>query len=200
PTSLNAQLSGRSIPPPLRIRFITNEGTLRDIAGAEVRIEKLVSDSDITILQFPEYGARCVKKIGKCSPDAYIQMAIQLAYFQLHGRVVPTYETASTRRFLHGRTETIRTLSVDSKAFVEGMSNKSLNSQQKFDLLQSATKAHSLYTRESSDGKGCDRHMLGLRLLLQKDESHPIFEDSAYAKSQEWLLSTSGLSTGEYLN
>ena len=64
--------------------------------------------------------------IAKCSPDAYLQMVIQLAYFKTHKKVVPTYETASTRQFLHGRTDTIRTLSVESKLFVEGMESESL--------------------------------------------------------------------------
>lgn len=53
-------------------------------------------------------------------------MVIQLAYFKTHKKVVPTYESGSTRKFLHGRTDTIRTLSVESKAFVEGMESGSL--------------------------------------------------------------------------
>ncbi|CAG8673044.1 6506_t:CDS:2, partial [Scutellospora calospora] len=127
PTTLNAQLSGRLIPPPFRIRFITNEQTLKDIEVAEDRTKTLIADSDATVLQFPEYGTHFIKKIGKCSPDAYLQMVIQLAYYQLHGRVVPTYESSATRKFLRGRTETIRTLSMESKSFVEGMLDKSLS-------------------------------------------------------------------------
>ncbi|CAG8472765.1 6372_t:CDS:10, partial [Dentiscutata heterogama] len=195
PTSLNAQLSGRPIPSPFRIRFITNEQTLKDIRAAESKTRELIADSDATILQFSEYGTSLIKKI-----DAYLQMALQLAYYQLHGRVVPTYETGATRKFLRGRTETVRTLSVESKAFVEGMLDKSLSVQQKYDRLQAATKAHTNYSIDASNGKGCDRHLLGLRLLLQKGESHPIFEEPIFAKSQEWLLSTSSLTSGDYFS
>ena len=39
------------------------------------------------------------------SPDAYAQMAIQLAYYRLKGTVRATYESAQTRKFLAGRTE-----------------------------------------------------------------------------------------------
>ncbi|CAI2168437.1 20542_t:CDS:2 [Funneliformis geosporum] len=180
PTLPNAPVSGRSIIPPQRIRFITNEQTLKDIIEAEKRISPIIADSDALILQFSEYGAHFIKKIGKCSPDAYLQMVLQLAYFITHKKVVPTYETGSTRKFLHGRTDTIRTLSLESKAFV----------QQKYDLLLSATKTHNIYTQDVSNGKGCDRYLLGLRLLLQNDESHPIFTESIFAKSQEWILST----------
>ncbi|CAG8509740.1 1973_t:CDS:10 [Racocetra persica] len=198
PVTLNAHLSGRPIPPPFRIRFVTNEQTLKDIFVAENKTKALIADSDATHLQFSEYGAQFIKKFGKCSPDAYFQMVIQLAYYQLHGRVVPTYETGATRQFLRGRTETIRTLSVESKAFVEGMLDKSLSVQQKYDLLQAATKAHTKYSIDASNGKGCDRHLLGLRLLLQTGESHPIFEEPIFAKSQEWLLSTSSLGSADY--
>jgi carnitine O-acetyltransferase len=67
-------------------------------------------------------------------------------------------------------------------------------------LLQAATKAHNAYTVNVSNGKGCDRHLLGLRLLLREGETHPLFTEPIFAKSQEWLLSTSGLGTGNKLN
>ena len=40
---------------------------------------------------------------------------------------------------------------------------------------------------------------MGLRLLLRPDlqESHPLFDDELFGKSQEWVLSTSGLSAGD---
>jgi carnitine O-acetyltransferase len=66
-------------------------------------------------------------------------------------------------------------------------------------LLQAATKAHSDYSRDASNGKGCDRHLLGLRLLLRKGESHPLFTEPIFTKSQEWLLSTSSLGAGDKL-
>lgn len=48
-------------------------------------------------------------------------MALQLAYYKSHGVAVPTYETASTRLFKHGRTDVIRTLSQDSYKWVRAM-------------------------------------------------------------------------------
>ena len=48
-------------------------------------------------------------------------MALQLAYHKSHNAPVATYETASTRAFLHGRTDVIRSLSEDSWRFVKAM-------------------------------------------------------------------------------
>lgn len=64
---------------------------------------------------------------AKVSPDAFIQMALQLAYWRDQGQFSATYETASTRMFAHGRTEVIRTFSTDSRAFVLGMADPSLS-------------------------------------------------------------------------
>lgn len=48
-------------------------------------------------------------------------MALQLAFLNDRGHPTAVYETASTRLFLHGRTEVIRSLSQESVAFVEAM-------------------------------------------------------------------------------
>jgi hypothetical protein len=58
---------------------------------------------------------------AKVSPDSFIQQALQLAWYRDQGYVTATYESASTRGFLHGRTETIRSVTSDSRAFVGAM-------------------------------------------------------------------------------
>ena len=45
-------------------------------------------------------------------------MAIQLAYYRLHHKFVLTYESATTRLFYLGRTETIRPVSQHLCAFI----------------------------------------------------------------------------------
>jgi len=57
-----------------------------------------------SITDYTGYGKNLIKKF-KMSPDAYAQMAIQLAYYRLKGTVRATYESAQTRKFLAGRTE-----------------------------------------------------------------------------------------------
>ena len=62
-----------------------------------------------------------VDVIAKVSPDSFIQQALQLAWYRDQGYVTATYESASTRGFLHGRTETIRSVTSESRAFVKAM-------------------------------------------------------------------------------
>ena len=53
------------------------------------------------------------------SPDAFIQMALQVTYFKNAGKFALTYESSMTRLYLQGRTETVRSLSNESAAFVK---------------------------------------------------------------------------------
>lgn len=48
---------------------------------------------------------------------------LQLAWYRTTGEFTATYETVLTRMFNKGRTETVRTLSQESRAFVLVMTN-----------------------------------------------------------------------------
>ncbi|CAO1632887.1 unnamed protein product [Sympodiomycopsis kandeliae] len=172
------------------------------IESAKSKARELVSDSDIRTLWFDEYGAEWMKKVGKLSPDAYIQMALQLAYARVTGRQTATYETASTRLYKHGRTDVIRSFSREAYEFVSAVTQeKTTSPSELYKLLSAATTAHNSQTRTSSMGGGIDRHLTGLRLVFNPEidtEGMPsTFTDPTFAESQSWKLSTSGLSAGD---
>lgn len=106
--------------------WITDATIHRYIAEAQASADAIAALSDSCVLIFDDYGNDWIKKVGKIPPDAFYQMVLQLAYYRVHKKVTATYETASTRKYLHGRTDTIRTCSVESKQFVEGWSDPSL--------------------------------------------------------------------------
>ncbi|KAG6332102.1 hypothetical protein ID866_6989, partial [Astraeus odoratus] len=101
-----------------RLDFVTSQHIEKAIVDATCRAEKLVTDSDHNVLYFTEFGGDEMQRVSKHSPDAFVQLAMQLAYYRLHGRTTPVYETALTRAFEHGRTETIRSLTRESFMFV----------------------------------------------------------------------------------
>jgi carnitine O-acetyltransferase len=76
-----------------------------------------IANVDLEISPSP-YGKGYIKSV-KISPDGYLQLALQLAFYRDQGYTPLTYESASTRRFYMGRTEVIRAASEDSKRFVE---------------------------------------------------------------------------------
>lgn len=70
--------------------------------------------------QFEGYG-KSFMKTQKVHPDSYVQMALQWAYYKMHNTFAPTYETATMRVFYHGRTETVRSCSIEVKEWIDKM-------------------------------------------------------------------------------
>ena len=75
------------------------------IETAVINVEKLISDLDLQLFVYAPYGKGFIKKCG-VSPDAYVQMAMQIAYRRDAGKFGLTYESSMTRLFRLGRTET----------------------------------------------------------------------------------------------
>ena len=188
-----------SLPDPLPLKFTTNEAVQRDIATALEFHTTTVAQHELRVQAYQGYGKGLIKRF-RCSPDAYVQLVIQLAYHKMHGRSRPTYESAATRKFQQGRTETCRSVSDDSVAFCAAMADPDVPADEARRHLRAALDAHVRYISDASDGRGVDRHLFGLRKLVRAGEPAPaIFEDPAYAYSGTWFVSSSQLSS-EYFN
>lgn len=82
----------------------------------------LLNDVDLHIYVHDLFG-KGLAKVSKTSPDAYAQMALQLAYYNDIGKFNLTYEASMTRMFKEGRTETVRACSIESREWVLSMRN-----------------------------------------------------------------------------
>ena len=173
----------------------------RDMADKGQRQYQELTDSvELRTVIHKGYGKPFIKK-ARCSPDAFLQLAMQLAVYRVFGRQLATYEATQTRKYIHGRTETTRAVSLESQAFVEAMGPESRIDQddveaeyEKLLLLRKAAKAHRDYATCASNGHGVDRHFLGLSLVLEEDEEAPaLFSHPAFVRSKTWRLSTSSL-------
>ena len=71
------------------------------------------------------YG-KGLMKANSISPDAYIQMALQLAYYRDAGKFNLTYEASMTRLFREGRTETVRPCTIESSKWVKAMEDETI--------------------------------------------------------------------------
>ncbi|XP_039417409.1 carnitine O-acetyltransferase isoform X1 [Corvus cornix cornix] len=180
------------LPMPKKLRFNITPEIKNDIEKAKQNLNIMVEDLDIKVMVFHQFG-KGFPKSEKISPDAFIQLALQLAYFRMYGHACATYESASLRMFRLGRTDTIRSTSVDSLKFVQSMDSPDKSDQEKADLLRRATQAHREYTDMAIRGNAIDRHLLGLKLQAIEDlVSMPeLFMDTAYAVAMHFNLSTS---------
>jgi carnitine O-acetyltransferase len=150
---------------------------------AETRLADLIQQNEFQTLDFGHYGKNFMTSMG-FSPDAFVQMAFQAAYYGLYGRVECTYEPAMTKMFLHGRTEAIRSVTPASVDFVQTFWGE-VPPQQKVDALKKACQAHTANTRECAKAQGCDRHMYALFSVWQRG----VDDDGAEAASSNGLSS-----------
>ncbi|CAJ2512345.1 Uu.00g053600.m01.CDS01 [Anthostomella pinea] len=188
-----------SLSDPVAVNFGITKEVQGEIDRATRDFDTVIGQHELAVQAYQGYGKGLIKKF-KCSPDAYVQMIIQLAYYKMYGKNRPTYESAATRRFQQGRTETCRTVSDESVAFCSSMADPSVSDQDREALFRKAVAAHIEYIGAASDGKGVDRHLFGLKKLLEPGEDVPaIYTDPAFAYSSSWYLSTSQLSS-EFFN
>lgn len=187
------------LPEPLALKFHLNPNVTKAIHRAATDFDAVIAQHDLKVQAYQGYGKGMIKKF-KCSPDAFVQMVIQLAYHKMYGINRPTYESAATRRFQQGRTETCRTVSDESVAFCNAMADPEVSPEQCVKAFRSALDAHVKYISDASDGKGVDRHLFGLKKCLTEGEEVPeIYKDRAYGYSSTWRISSSQLSS-EFFN
>nr|GAT46572.1 predicted protein [Mycena chlorophos] len=181
-----------------RLDWDVDDKITAQCTDALARAKTIIDNSDTNVYWFEDFGTDWIKGTIKQSPDAFIQMVLQLAYYKTRGEFTATYETALTRMFKRGRTETIRTFTNESRAWVLAMLDPNTSPQTRRNLLHDALHAHSTLTREAATGRGIDRHLLGLKLMLRplSGEESPFLDDELFRRSQTWKLSTSGLSAG----
>ncbi|XP_076436224.1 carnitine O-acetyltransferase-like [Babylonia areolata] len=189
-------LPAADVRPPRRLDLALTAKTHDALRLADQELTSLVNDIQITVFTFEDFGKDFPKKC-RMSPDAFIQVALQLAYYRLFRQPCATYESGSLRRFQLGRTDTIRSCSVDSHAFTQGMENKSLPAAAKVALLHQAVKSHRNYTNEVVAGQGIDRHLLGFKLAaLESGQNIPALHlDTSFTESTYFRLSTSQVAT-----
>lgn len=171
------------------IHFQLDPSVQSKIFEAKRIFKQIASTFDLTVETFFAFGKDFIKS-QKISPDSFIQMALQLAYFKIHKKTVLTYETATTRGFYKGRTETIRSQSCYSKSFCEAMESPLESKLIKKELLLRAIKYHNQTKIQAMTGEGFDRHILGLRLTAIACKIKSPFLESNAVK-QGFILATS---------
>jgi len=189
-----SSLSGSgSNPEPLD--FVVNSALKERIAEAKKRSDEWVG-AHTAAYYLTEYGKRQIKKYG-VGPDAWTQMAIQLAYDRFcvnHGMfffpasfksfTLPlsvgnklgsretggTYEAATARKFKKGRTEVIRVVTPEVRNWLAAMRDNGTTREERKALFMAAAKQHFMDAQDAGQGMGIDRHLFGLRMLVEEKD------------------------------
>ncbi|XP_036912580.1 choline O-acetyltransferase [Sturnira hondurensis] len=186
------------LPAPRRLRWKCSPVIQGFLASSAEQLQRIVKNLDFIVYKFDNFGKTFIKK-QKCSPDAFIQVALQLAFYRLHLRLTPTYESASIRRFQEGRVDNIRSATPEALSFVKAITDHkaALTDLEKLLLLKDAIRAQTEYTVMAITGMAIDNHLLGLRELAREmcKELPEIFMDETYLMSNQFVLSTSQVPT-----
>jgi len=192
PPNLNP---AQGVELPTQIAFKNADMVERHLALAHNNLHNLASDLNMNPLHFKTFGKGFIKR-QKCSPDSFLQIAFQAAFYLVHGKPAGHYESGGLRIFKEGRTDIIRSCSVESVEFGKLLSDKTADSGEKFVAMKKALAAHSNYAKMVVQGGGVDRHLLGLKMIA-KENGIPLpklFSDDSYTRSMYHHLSTSQVS------
>ena len=183
--------TGAEAPEKLNWTFSSN--VRKAIQAARKFHAEQCENVKLACIDFSQYGSRQLKQWG-LSPDATAQICFQWAYAKLHGgKPVYCYESASTKRFLCGRTEVIRSSTAASKQFVDGMVHRKIAKTEARRLFKAACAVHRSLARDAVNGHGVDRHLFAMFNIARK-RSQPlpaIFQNKAWEVSNASILSTS---------
>lgn len=194
------------IPAAIKKLDFKIDDKIREIVQCNIKEYKQWTQDKLTVdyLIFEEFGKEECKKF-KVSPDAVMQLAFQLALYKNEKRAVPTYESCSTSAFKHGRTETVRSCTNETKALCKAIVDRGVstaNDDELKKLMIECSKAHTNLVKEAAMGQGFDRHLFALKKIVEDSEniSMPLlFKDPAYQKINHNILSTSTLSSPEVM-
>ena len=187
--------AGTPVSTPLS--FMLNESLSHDIDTASQAFDDLASRTATQYLSFDDFGAKTIKSL-KVSPDAFAQIAFQLAQMRTKGFIGATYESVATRQYDRGRTEAMRVITPEIVDFVNAMDDAQVSDSVTCELLRAAAAHHSQRLRECQVGGAPEQHLWQLQLLAQAHgealgtgDDFSLFSSPGWLKMRNDYLSTS---------
>ena len=200
--SAKSDIRGQNKAPPAytkapeKLKFHLSGNLRQIIRNASGKFEKLIDDTKAVVIEFCHFGKERIKAYN-VSPDAFVQLALQLSQYRLFEEFKSTYEVIVTRRFLHGRTDTLRSVSNESVDFVKKMTADDATAESKAGALKTAAETHVTRMKACMAGMGIERHMFGLQSIYDRfgaelgiNQMPAIFNDRGWLKLRHDTLST----------
>jgi carnitine O-acetyltransferase len=157
----------RGVPAWSPIEFVLDDALRATAREAAVSFAAYADATATTTLAFGDFGSTRVKGLGM-SPDAFVQLAYQLAHRRAKGMTGATYESIATRQFRHGRTEAMRVVTPEVLAFVSTMEDAGADRAAKRAAFQAAAAAHVTRAKECQAGDAPEQHLWELQLLAKR--------------------------------
>lgn len=154
-------------PAVAPVDFTVDEALRADIADAAAAFGQYAADTATEIVSFPAFGSEAIKALGM-SPDAFVQMAYQLAHKRSKGLIGATYESIATRQFQNGRTEAMRVVTPEVLQFVAAMEDPEATGEARRDAFRAAAAAHVARAKECQAGLAPEQHLWELQWVQRR--------------------------------
>jgi SAM-dependent methyltransferase len=120
-----------------------------------------------TVVSFVDFGSTRAKQL-RTSPDAFAQLAYQLAHQRAKGHLGATYESIATRHWRHGRTEAMRVVTPQVQAFVAAMQDPGADAAARKAAYFAAAQAHVARAKACQAGDAPEQHLWELQLIQRR--------------------------------
>ncbi|UGA55838.1 choline/carnitine O-acyltransferase [Vibrio sp. VB16] len=197
------EIKNSAIPSEVEgIKFELNDALCRTVQDAGDQFIQHTANTQTRVLNFSFFGKNQIKQFG-VSPDAFVQLALQLAEYKLYGKCYSAYEAVMTRTFLDGRIDVLYTVTPESMAFIRNVDSSNSSVKEKQHLLRQALQKHIARAHECRVGNGVYTHLLALKYRYKiagrsigLSSLPTLFTDTGYQALTHSVVCTS--TTSEY--
>jgi carnitine O-acetyltransferase len=187
----HAQSSGaaqQGVPASRPIRFELNDDLRRDVQDAAKAFADYAAATATQCVSFDDFGSNRAKSLG-ISPDAFVQLAYQLAHFRSKGLIGATYESTATRQWRRGRTEAMRVVSPEILQFVGTMTDPAAGLEARLTALRAAADKHVERAKDCQAGRAPEQHLWELQWIQRRRGAElGVTEPLALYDSPGWLI------------
>uniref|UniRef100_A0A3B4FNW3 Carnitine O-acetyltransferase-like n=1 Tax=Pundamilia nyererei TaxID=303518 RepID=A0A3B4FNW3_9CICH len=184
------QASILPLPMPQKLHFHVTPDIKEIIEQAKRSMDSTQLIDMNIVLVFDHFGKNYLKA-HNMSPDAFIQMAIQLAYYRMNKQVCASYEAVSQRMFRRGRVSLLLSTTSVSAAFVKAFDDpqKQNSREAKKTCVPTQLNSGSMVI----GGHDIVAHIIALRLQAVENKlpMPDIFRDISYKKILNYQFVTS---------
>ncbi len=166
----HSQQSGarsQGLPTVEAVEFVLDDDLRADVQAAATAFAEYAANTASTVVSFDDFGGKRAKQL-KVSPDAFVQMAYQLAHKRSKGHVGATYESIATRQYRRGRTEAMRVVTPEVLRFVETMDDPEADEASRRAAFRAAADKHVQRAKQCQAGQAPEQHLWELQLIQQR--------------------------------
>jgi carnitine O-acetyltransferase len=137
------------------------------VAAAAGSFAARAADTASALVTLDGFDAGQIRRLG-AAPDAFVQLACQLAHNRARGMVGSSRESIATRHFRHGRTELMRVVTPEIVGFVAAMDDPLVDAVTRRSRFRAAEAKHVERTRACQAGRAPEQHLWELQLIQQR--------------------------------